>query len=642
VSKNVCNISDFWHNYQSGRAYGPVVRRGIRIAETGVRFSLGPQNKFMRSRHSNIDYPAVYFRDVFVYLWQGIRGHRFLMGIQLGLIAIAGVFEVISPIYLKKFFDILTTASAPALAAPELLATLFTILGINLSAWFSWRLSAFAGSHYQAGALAALRQQAYKSLLKHSYSFFANNFTGALVQRVGRYARAFERLADRVAFNLIPITVRLVGITIVVYAFVPVLALLILAWTVLYMTINYFYSRWRLKFNLEVAEADSRTTAVLADSITNQNNIEIFGQYAWETQNFRSVTGDQARLTLRNWNVGNWLDAIQAFLIITIEFAVLYFCVRFWSEGVITIGTFVLVQVYILGLGGRLWDFSRIVRDFYESYADATEMVEIMKLPVEIVTTPGASDLKVVAGEVAMESVGFFFNKTREVLRDITVKIRGGEKVALVGPSGAGKTTFVRLLMRYYDPSLGKIKIDGEDIAQVTLESLHKAISSVPQDPLLFHRTLMENIRYGRMEASDDEVTTAARLAHCDEFIDNLPLKYGTYVGERGIKLSGGERQRVAIARAILKNAPILILDEATSSLDSHSEALIQDALDTLMRGKTTIVIAHRLSTISKMDRILVMENGRVTEEGSHTELLAREESLYKKLWTLQAGGFIE
>jgi ABC-type multidrug transport system fused ATPase/permease subunit len=224
----------------------------------------------------------------------------------------------------------------------------------------------------------------------------------------------------------------------------------------------------------------------------------------------------------------------------------------------------------------------------------------------------------------------------------VSLEIAPGQKVALVGPSGAGKTTFVRLLLRLYDVTDGSICIDGQDIRSVTLESLRHAVSLVPQDPVLFHRTLMENIRYGRFDATDDEVIAAAKLAHCHEFIEALPEKYETYVGERGIKLSGGERQRVAIARAILKNAPILILDEATSSLDSHSESLIQDALDVLMGGKTVLVIAHRLSTIRKMDRILVVDEGGIKEDGSHDELLQNDSSLYKQLWNLQAGGFMK
>ena len=244
-------------------------------------------------------------------------------------------------------------------------------------------------------------------------------------------------------------------------------------------------------------------------------------------------------------------------------------------------------------------------------------------------------------GDINFQDLNFSFNETRKVLEDINLIINPGERVALIGPSGAGKTTFVKLLLRLYSPTSGKILIDGQDISKITQDSLRKNISMVPQDPILFHRTLSENISYGKQDATKEEIEKAAKLAHCDEFIKNLPYGLETFVGERGIKLSGGERQRVAIARAILKNAPILVLDEATSSLDSHSEMLIQDALNILMQGRTTIVIAHRLSTIQKMDRIIVFDNGKIIEEGSHNDLLNKSDSLYKKLWTLQAGGFL-
>ncbi|MCR4311030.1 MAG: ABC transporter ATP-binding protein/permease, partial [Candidatus Taylorbacteria bacterium] len=337
-----------------------------------------------------------------------------------------------------------------------------------------------------------------------------------------------------------------------------------------------------------------------------------------------------------------FVDTIQSLLIFIIEFLLFYFAIKYWQVGTITIGTFVLIQVYLVGISGHLWDFSRVIRSIYEAFADAKEMVDILLLGHDVKDARKAHPLTVSAGGVQFEKVGFGFGKERTVLHDLELNIHPGERVALIGPSGAGKSTFVKLLLRLYDVSSGSIEIDGQDIRKVTQSSLRNNISLVPQDPILFHRSLKDNIRYGRRDATDAEVLEAARLAHCDEFALSLQAKYDTFVGERGIKLSGGERQRVAIARAILKDAPILVLDEATSSLDSHSESLIQDALDKLMKDKTVIVIAHRLSTIRKMDRIIVLEKGRVIEEGSHDELLKNGSSLYTKLWNLQAGGFIQ
>ncbi|KKU82157.1 MAG: ABC transporter-related protein [Parcubacteria group bacterium GW2011_GWA1_47_8] len=595
----------------------------------------------MKSRHSNIEYPEVRIRDVASSMWQGMSKSPFLLfGVLLGLGG-ASAFEIVVPLYYKKFFDALLLPQAKAELAPELIHIIFVALLLNGAAWICWRVGSYSIARVQAMSMATLRQQAYDHLLYHSYSFFANNFTGALVQRVGRYARAFERLTDRMGWDIIPLIVRVVGSVIITAYIFPALALIIFGWVVLYMTVNYFYSRWRLKYNLEMVVADSRTTAVLSDSITNQNNIDIFSQHAKEKKYFKEVTEDQAKITLRNWLAGQGLDAIQAALIFLIEFAIFYFTIRYWEQGLVTVGTFILVQLYVLGLGRRLWDFGRIIRDFYEGYADAKEMVEIMKLPYEIKDVPTAAPLHVSSGEIVFRDVTFAFNQTREVLQNINFTIKAGEKIALVGPSGAGKTTFVRLLLRFYDVTSGRVLIDGQDIRHATLEKLRNNVSLVPQDPLLFHRTIMENIRYGKSSATDAEVMEAARLAHCDEFIRSLPKQYETYVGERGIKLSGGERQRVAIARAILKNAPILVLDEATSSLDSHSEALIQDALDTLMKDKTVVVVAHRLSTIRKMDRIAVLKDGAILEEGTHEDLTKQNGSLYAKLWDLQAGGFL-
>jgi ABC-type multidrug transport system fused ATPase/permease subunit len=344
---------------------------------------------------------------------------------------------------------------------------------------------------------------------------------------------------------------------------------------------------------------------------------------------------------MHSWNTDEMIWTIQDALIVGINIAVLWGTLVLWQRGLFTVGDFVLVQSYLLGLFNQLTSINRNMRRCYDAIADASEMIEIIKMPHDVVDVPGAAKLAVNDGKIVFDDVGFSYPNGSAALTRFDLTIAGGEKLAFVGPSGAGKTTITKLLLRFYDVTDGAIKIDGQNIAAVTQDSLRNAIAFVPQEPILFHRTLMENIRYGRRDATDDEVFAAAHAAHCDKFIGSLSEGYGTLVGERGVKLSGGERQRVAIARAILKNAPILVLDEATSSLDSESEALIQDALQTLMQDKTTIVIAHRLSTIMKMDRIVVIEDGGIAAEGSHHELL-EQGGLYKKLWSIQAGGFME
>ena len=281
-------------------------------------------------------------------------------------------------------------------------------------------------------------------------------------------------------------------------------------------------------------------------------------------------------------------------------------------------------------------------RGIYQAMADSKEMVEILETPHQIKDTPGAKILADAKGKIDFENIVFGFQDDRIILKDFDLSINSGEQVAIVGSSGAGKTTLTGLLLRLFEPTGGRILIDGNDIREITQESLRKNISLVPQDPVLFHRSILENIRYGRPEASDEEVIAAAQMAHCDKFVQKMPAGYQTMVGERGVKLSGGERQRVAIARAILKRAPILILDEATSSLDSKSEALIQDALDALMKDQTVIAIAHRLSTIRKMDRVVVLKGGTIIEQGSHQSLIRKRDGVYRKLWRLQSSGFIE
>ncbi len=590
---------------------------------------------------SKINYPKVTLKDIVRFFWQGIKPIKWLLFSLVACIITLNILSVIAPIFYKQFFDTIVKGGDKAVVSEQLLSIIISIAILHLFIWLLYRLGEFANNNYQPRAMARLKQNSYDYLIEHSYSFFAGNFVGSLVQRVNRFGRAFERLSDNLIWNIIPLSVKIISILVVVFFINRWIDLVILIWIVTFLSFNIVFSKWKLKYDIKAAALDSKATGYLADTITNQNSITLFTGIQKEKKGYKNVTNEQAKLTIFTWNLDATINAVQAFLSFSIEFVLFYFAIHYWKAGTITVGVFALLQIYALSLIDQLWSFTRIVRDLYQAYADAKEMAEILLLPHDIVDTPTAKELSVPNGQIEFKNLQFSFHETRNVLENVNLIIKPGEKVALVGPSGAGKTTFLRLLLRLYTPTSGNILIDGQDIALTTQESLHKNIAMVPQDPILFHRTLAENIGYGRFSSSKKEIEEAASLAHCDEFIKNLPLGLETFVGERGVKLSGGERQRVAIARAILKSAPILILDEATSSLDSHSEMLIQDALDKLMAGRTTIVIAHRLSTIQKMDRIIVVDQGKILEEGSHQELLSNPDSLYKKLWTLQAGGFL-
>lgn len=585
----------------------------------------------------------VKIRQIFEQFWKGVKPLKslfFLAYIGFFLSQIANLF---APIYYKRFFDIISNASDRALTASGLVKVIFIILIFHFLNWLFWRIGMYFYNIMQPRVMARLKQISFDYLSKHSYTFFANNFSGGLVQKVNRFSRAFEAITDNLAFSIMPLIITVIGsITIMWFVAPPVVSIIMMIWVFLFAIFSLAFSRWKMKYDLASAEADSKTSGYLADAITNSNTISYFTGHTYESANFKEVSNDQAKKQRTSWLLGEVVDATTAIFIVLVEFFVFYFAIKYWQQNLITIGTFVLAQTYIIGLAQRLWSLNSTIRHIYQGIADSKEMVEILAKPHEIKDIPNAKPLLVSEGRIDFTDVSFNFNETREIIKNFNSTIKSGEKVALIGPSGAGKTTLVRLIMRLYDVTKGAVMIDGQNIQQVAQESLRSQISFVPQEPVLFHRTLMENIRYGRRNATDEEVIEAARMAHCGEFIESLPSKYETLVGERGIKLSGGERQRVAIARAILKKAPVLILDEATSSLDSNSESLIQDALNNLMKECTTIVIAHRLSTIKKMDRIVVLEEGQVAEEGTHEELSKKEGGLYQKLWNLQVSGFIK
>ena len=580
-------------------------------------------------------------KDVLRYYIRETRRYPWVFWFAFLTSAGVQVAELAAPLYLKQFFDILAVYTP----SPETVRKLLILVGIfGLVSFFGWvmrRTQAYSFSYLESRVIADLYSSAFDYLIKHSHHFFISRFAGTLTRRVSKFAMAYEVIMDSIMFQFFPVALFAIGAVVFVFLRNNILGIALGIWVILFIFFQLVAARLRQPLRVARTEADSRAVGAIADAISNQNTIALFSGSNHEGNIFRRVIGYWRAATIRVWRADELIWSFFGIFTLGINVGLLYGAVIFWQKGLLTIGDFVLIQSYLMVLFNRLVSMNRELRRFYDSFADAIEMVEILEMPHGISDIPDAKPLKTDDCEITFKNVSFYFNEGRPVLEDFNLTIKGKEKLALVGPSGAGKTTVTNLLLRLYDVQRGSIEIDGQNIAAVTQESLRDAIAFVPQEPILFHRTLMENIRYGRREASDEEVFAAAKKAHCHEFISTMPEGYRTFVGERGVRLSGGERQRVAIARAILKGAPILLLDEATSSLDSESEALIQDALHNLMEGKTVVVIAHRLSTIMKMDRIIVIENGKVLAEGSHRELLGKG-GLYKKLWSIQAGSFAD
>lgn len=584
------------------------------------------------------DYSNLHRKLVLKYFWQVVRKFKVSFFITLLGSAIAAGLNIYIPLQFLNLWNVLNTNDF--IFVNKALHIIVIIFILGLVRLVIARGVSFSNSYFQANTQAGLRKQAFSYMIGHSHSFFVDNFGGSLTQKINKYARAFDRLMDMLVDNGLPLIISSVGIVIAIYTLVPKYAYILLVFCIVFLVTALIYVRLKLKYDIIAAQSDTKTTGALADSISNHSSIQLFAGHEYERDRVGGVIDAQKRATLTNWYLWSGLSLIQSFYTVLIEFIIFWVAIGDWKLGLVSVPIIILIQSYLIRLTQSLWSFHSMVRIFYDGFADAQEMALIMEVSYEI-EDKNIRILEKTKGEVIFENVTYIYDKnSTKVFDDFSLTIPAGQKIAIVGTSGAGKSTFVNLLMRLFNLTSGKILIDGIDITSISQKNLREQIAFVPQDPALFHRTLLDNIRYGRRDATDEEVKKASSLANCDKFIDRLPLGYGTFVGERGIKLSGGERQRVAIARAILKNAPILVLDEATSSLDSESEALIQDALHNLIKNKTTIVIAHRLSTIRTMDRIIVIEGGKIIEDDNHERLINKDEGVYKKLWDLQAGGF--
>ncbi len=580
----------------------------------------------------------IIFKEYCKVVWQ--KKWYFLLA--LFALACSITLDLSAPVYYKNI--------ANGLAAPYSEATLALLLDnlqqigfIYAGIWLSWRLLEVAIVPLDGGGVNLLEKRCFDVLKKQKYAFFENSFSGSLIKQANRFSRSFEIIMDWFLFqffmNILAVTISFV----IFYRQQREFAFYFLIWICLFITWNIAYSIWKLRFDQAVAEGDSMVGGVCSDAISNIYIVKSFAMEASEQARINKASDFVYRKKKIAWFFMFVSFAVQGLMTFGIELLLVYLMIQKWKMGGFQVGEFVLFQSIMLILIQRLWEFGRNFRTFFTALADASEMAEVFRQEDFEIDAGDARALTITKGEISFNQLGFTYNtanaRQTPLFENFSLGLKEGEKVALVGRSGSGKSTLTKLLFRFLEPQKGTISFDGYDAKAFTLRSLRKQISIVPQQPDLFHRSVRDNITLGA-DISEAQLIDVAQKSRSLEFISLLPDKFDTMVGERGVKLSGGERQRIAIARAFLEDAPIVVLDEATSALDSLTEKQIQVAIFELIKNKTAIVIAHRLSTILSMDRIIVLEKGRIIEQGSHQQLLAKKGKYYA-MWQHQRGDFL-
>jgi ATP-binding cassette subfamily B protein len=558
------------------------------------------------------------------------------------LIGVATLADVATPIFAGRLVDAVGTPAHVGGAAAALRA-LAWLGGLGLLSVVTYQIAFFGIVRFSLRMITDIKTEAFARVQLFSAAWHADSFAGSVVRQILRGAGAVDPLNDVVFFGLLPISVMLIGITAVLGWRWPVLGAAVAVSNIVYVALAVTLSlRWVAPAGELANQWDSRVSGALADAVTCNATVRAFGAEDRELQRFNRVLGRWAGRTRRAWLRGMTSYSVQSLALVVLQTVICGTAVLLWWHGRANAGDVATVIATYFVLYGYLRDVNRFARETQRGIADMQELVSLASATPGVLDRPGAPALHVHAGRIEARGITFrYAGQDRALFDHLSVTIEAGERVGLVGPSGSGKSSFVRLIQRLHDLDGGRILIDGQDIAGVRQDSLRAQIALVPQEPTLFHRTLAENIAYGRPDATHADIEAAARQARAHEFIVRQPKGYATLVGERGINLAGGERQRVAIARAFLADRKILILDEATSSLDSESEAAIAEAAGRLMAGRTCLVIAHRLSTVRAMDRILVFRDGCIVEAGSHAALVARSGGLYRDLFERQALGLV-
>ncbi|MCB9806184.1 ABC transporter ATP-binding protein [Candidatus Nomurabacteria bacterium] len=506
-----------------------------------------------------------------------------------------------------------------------------------------YRLSGFNGMHWITGVEARSYGKLFEYMSRHSQSFFDDRFAGSLVNHLFTAARSTSANIETILWTYLPVFIRFIVSIILIYTTNVWIALVFALWVLILLPLNYQLAKRQKGLSETEAGLSSELRGKSVDATSNISAIHQYSQRGWEIKKMNQAIHDYRDAGLKTWKFAEWSLLTNNIILAAFTVSTLVMTFFFWRQGFITVGVFIMIIALVVEMIDNLTFIGQNMNRFAKNYGEINKSLQEILIPHAILDKKNAENLTASQGQISIENISFDYNiKGRDVMANLNLNIEPAQRVGIVGTSGAGKTTLIKLILRQHEVSSGSIKIDGQNINDVTLDSLRESIGIVPQEPLLFHRSVRENIAYGNLDASDKEIEEAAKLAQAHSFIQTLPDGYNTLVGERGVKLSAGQRQRIAIARAILKNAKILILDEATSALDSESEVAIQKALTELMKGKTVLAVAHRLSTLSEMDRIIVLRDGKIVEDGTHQELLENQGGLYAKLWAHQAGGFIE
>ena len=598
----------------------------------------------------NISLPQTTYlpQNLWSFIWHFLKIYKLPAAIFILLAMITGLWPPLNSLLLKHMIDTMSYTEPDNVLSLIFWPAVFFVLNFEIHN-LCWRGVGYINYKLQPIIKNQIIEKTFSYIHQHSHQFFQDNLSGRISSHIITLADNIEHIVHDISKHMIRFLVLLIVAFISMYYVHPYFFCSLLIWFIMFTAISFRVSKRIIDLSELHAAAGSLLFGQLVDSITNSSTVRLFAR-----RNYEIAYIEKYLLSIQKTFQANRIFGIKLSIFRGASFSImlalmLYFLIQLRLSQVVSIGDFALILGLSVEVGFTTWGAVEQIDELNTAVGKCKQSLLALFGPLNIKDIENASDLIVPKGEIIFVGVKFHYKSIDPLFQNISINIQSGQKVGLVGYSGSGKTTFVNLILRLYDLTGGHIFIDGQDIRQCTQDSLRKAIAMIPQDPSLFHRTLMENIRYGRIEATDEEVVEATKRAHAHEFIIKLPQGYESLVGERGVKLSGGQRQRIAIARAILKNAPILVLDEATSQLDSITEMSIQESLWELMNScnetsgesqRTTIVIAHRLSTLLRMDRILVFDMGKIVEDGIHTELLVRD-GLYRSLWDAQVGGLL-